>query len=72
MKVTIYFAVGISFEAVTVIFKVSLLRYLILLGFLLVRCAVVGCYVTEDEFLEKEGVFLLVDILEVQFSFAAL
>ncbi|XP_013410709.1 cilia- and flagella-associated protein 69 [Lingula anatina] len=28
-------------------------------------CAIVGCYVTEDYFLEKEGVFLLIDLLEV-------
>ncbi|KAK7110003.1 cilia- and flagella-associated protein 69-like isoform X2 [Littorina saxatilis] len=28
-------------------------------------CAIVGCYVTEDYFLEKEGVFLLFDLLEV-------
>ena len=30
-----------------------------------VWCAVVGCYMTEDYFLEKEGVFLLIDLLEV-------
>ena len=30
------------------------------------RCAIVGCYVTEDYFLEKEGVFLLIDLLEVR------
>ncbi|XP_052683421.1 cilia- and flagella-associated protein 69-like [Crassostrea angulata] len=30
-----------------------------------VWCAVVGCYITEDYFLEKEGVFLLIDLLEV-------
>ncbi|XP_062615202.1 cilia- and flagella-associated protein 69-like [Saccostrea cucullata] len=30
-----------------------------------VWCAVVGCYITEDFFLEKEGVFLLIDLLEV-------
>lgn len=29
------------------------------------RCAVVGCYSTEDYYLEREGVFLLVDLLEV-------
>ncbi|GFS17857.1 cilia- and flagella-associated protein 69-like [Elysia marginata] len=28
-------------------------------------CAIVGCYITEDYFLEKEGVFLLFDLLEV-------
>ncbi|KAI8777748.1 cilia- and flagella-associated protein 69 isoform X1 [Biomphalaria glabrata] len=28
-------------------------------------CSTVGCYVTEDYFLEKEGVFLLFDLLEV-------
>jgi len=28
-------------------------------------CAIVGCFVTEDYFLEKEGVFLLFDLLEV-------
>lgn len=28
-------------------------------------CAVVGCYITEDYFLEKEGIFLLFDLLEV-------
>ncbi|KAL8615408.1 hypothetical protein ACOMHN_036228 [Nucella lapillus] len=28
-------------------------------------CAIVGCYITEDYFLEKEGVFLLIDLLEV-------
>ncbi|XP_046371006.1 cilia- and flagella-associated protein 69-like [Haliotis rufescens] len=28
-------------------------------------CAVVGCYSTEDYYLEREGVFLLVDLLEV-------
>jgi len=29
-----------------------------------VWCSIVGCYVTEDYFLEKEGVFLLIDLLE--------
>lgn len=29
-----------------------------------VWCAIVGCYATEDYFLEKEGVFLLLDLLE--------
>ena len=29
------------------------------------RCAIVGCYMTEDYFLENEGVFLLIDLLEV-------
>lgn len=29
------------------------------------RSAVIGCYLTEDYFLEKEGVFLLLDLLEV-------
>ena len=29
------------------------------------RCAVVGSYTTEDYFLEKEGVFHLLDLLEV-------
>lgn len=28
-------------------------------------CSIVGCYITEDYFLEKEGVFLLFDLLEV-------
>ncbi|XP_041367843.1 cilia- and flagella-associated protein 69-like [Gigantopelta aegis] len=28
-------------------------------------CAIVGCYMTEDYFLEREGVFLLIDLLEV-------
>ncbi|KAH9499307.1 Cilia- and flagella-associated protein 69 [Bulinus truncatus] len=28
-------------------------------------CSIIGCYVTEDYFLEKEGVFLLFDLLEV-------
>lgn len=28
-------------------------------------CTIVGCYITEDYFLEKEGVFLLIDLLEV-------
>jgi hypothetical protein len=27
---------------------------------------VVGCYLTEDFFLEKEGIFLLIDLLEVR------
>ncbi|XP_060581085.1 cilia- and flagella-associated protein 69-like [Ruditapes philippinarum] len=27
-------------------------------------CAIVGCYATEDYFLEKEGVFLLIDLLQ--------
>lgn len=27
-----------------------------------------GCYLTEDSFLAKEGVFLLLDLLEVKFS----
>ncbi|CAH1788088.1 unnamed protein product [Owenia fusiformis] len=27
-------------------------------------CSIVGCYLTEDAFLEKEGVFLLIDLLE--------
>ncbi|XP_064613736.1 cilia- and flagella-associated protein 69-like [Liolophura sinensis] len=27
-------------------------------------CAVVGCYITEDYLLEKEGVFLLIDLLQ--------
>jgi len=27
---------------------------------------VVGCYTTEDYLLEKEGVFLLIDLLEVR------
>lgn len=30
------------------------------------RCAVVGCYITEDYLLEKEGVFLLIDLLQVR------
>ena len=30
------------------------------------RCAIVGCYMTEDYFLEREGVFLLIDLLEVK------
>ena len=30
-----------------------------------VWCSIVGCYITEDYFLEKEGVFLLIDLLEV-------
>ncbi|KAL5007038.1 hypothetical protein ScPMuIL_015844 [Solemya velum] len=30
-----------------------------------VWCAIVGCYMTEDYFLEKEGVFILVDLLEM-------
>jgi len=29
-----------------------------------VWCAVVGCYITEDYYLEKDGVFLLMDMLE--------
>lgn len=29
-----------------------------------VWCAIVGCYATEDYFLEKEGVFLLIDLLQ--------
>ncbi|ELU15468.1 hypothetical protein CAPTEDRAFT_176397 [Capitella teleta] len=29
-----------------------------------VWCAIVGCYVTEDYFLEKEGVFFLIDLLQ--------
>lgn len=32
------------------------------------RCCIVGCYLTEDSFLAKEGVFLLLDLLEVSFS----
>ncbi|XP_059159997.1 cilia- and flagella-associated protein 69-like isoform X2 [Physella acuta] len=28
-------------------------------------CCIVGCFITEDYFLEKEGVFLLFDLLEV-------
>ncbi|CAL1536351.1 unnamed protein product [Lymnaea stagnalis] len=28
-------------------------------------CSIVGCYITEDYFLEKEGVFLLLDLLEI-------
>ena len=31
-----------------------------------VWCAIVGCYLTEDYFLEKEGIFMLVDLLEVR------
>ena len=34
-----------------------------------VWCTVVGCYMTEDYFLEKEGVFLLFDLLEVRHYF---
>lgn len=29
------------------------------------RCTVVGSYLMEDQFLEKEGIFLLLDLLEV-------
>ncbi|KAK3587960.1 hypothetical protein CHS0354_014478 [Potamilus streckersoni] len=29
-----------------------------------VWCAIVGCYITEDYLLEKEGVFLLIDLLQ--------
>ena len=32
-----------------------------------VRCTVVGSYLMEEWFLEKEGVFLLIDLVEVQF-----
>lgn len=33
------------------------------------RCSIVGCYATEDYLLEKEGVFLLIDLLEVSWHF---
>ena len=36
------------------------------------RCAVVGCYITEDYFLEREGVFLLLDLLEVTLVYTVL
>ena len=29
------------------------------------RCCVFGCYTTEDYFLENEGIFLLIDLLQV-------
>jgi len=32
----------------------------------LFRCTIVGSYMMEDQFLEKEGIFLLLDLLEVR------
>jgi len=32
------------------------------------RCSIVGCYPTEDYLLEKEGVFLLIDLLQVSYG----
>lgn len=29
------------------------------------RCCILGCYPSEDYFLEKEGIFLLLDLLAV-------
>ena len=33
------------------------------------RCCVFGCYTTEDYFLENEGIFLLIDLLQVLCSY---
>lgn len=42
--------------------KVNILFFINLFSF---RSAILGSYITEQQFLEKEGVFLLLDLLEV-------
>lgn len=48
----------------------TLVLYVLICGLLFYcRSCIVGCYTTEDVFLEKEGIFLLLDLLHVSTLF---